>query len=114
MTKEETRELMGMIRDNFRGFYSGVPEGRMRRYVDLWAAQLADIPYCDALNGLARYMRENKYPPTIAEMRADSLRGKRGNIPAHMLQSTRRVLEQFYREHPELPQSGTIKPIERK
>lgn len=112
MTKEETRELMGMIRDNFHGFYSGVPAERMRRYVDLWAAQLADIPYRDALGGFARYLRENKYPPTLAEIRAEALRGTCGAIPPHMLRRTRNVLDRFFSAHPERLPSGQRAPAD--
>lgn len=114
MTQEQTQEYMGMIRDNFRMFYLNVPPERMRQYIKLWAAQLVDIDYQHALNGFAAYMRDNKYPPTLAEIREYALHSQSGTIAILLVQKSQKTLDRFFAAHPELHSGKKTEKIERK
>ena len=51
-----------------RDSYKGADEGTVRAATALWAAALADLRYEDAGRALTLLMRENKYPPTAADV----------------------------------------------
>lgn len=68
MTKQEVKKLMAAIRAAWPGFYKGADEGTVRAATALWAAALADLRYEDAGRALTLLMRENKYPPTAADV----------------------------------------------
>lgn len=68
MTKQEVRKLMGAIRSAWPSFYKGADEATVHQALELWAQALEALRYEDGLRALTLLMRENRYPPTAAEV----------------------------------------------
>lgn len=69
MTYDETKQLMALIRSIFPNFYKGVDADTIKAATSLWASCLDDIDGKHAMQGLVDYARENKFPPSVAEIR---------------------------------------------
>lgn len=64
MNREETKKILAIIVANFQRFEVSKP------VVDLWAYSLSDREYRVCEVAVMRYIQTNKWPPTIADIRA--------------------------------------------
>lgn len=63
MTKEETKQLFSRIIMSYENFTVTSEK------VDYWNSILSDLPHKLAINNLDDYVRKNKFPPTMADIR---------------------------------------------
>lgn len=64
MSREETKELFKKI----MVVYPSFNPVDLSEAVNMWAKALEKCPYKDVLKKLDKYIVENKYPPTIADL----------------------------------------------
>lgn len=74
MNGRETQRLL----ENIENSYTGLPNPPKftAQSLEIWARALADIPYTEAMNALAAWVLEERWPPTIADIRAKAYRLK--------------------------------------
>lgn len=73
MTRSETAELLGMIVVAYEKIT--IIEAKL----NLWTELLQDVDYEKAVGALKNYVKDNRFPPTIADIRertgANALQG---------------------------------------
>lgn len=67
MTKQETAELMVKAKDVFQK-WKDIEKEEFARMILTWHEYLADVPNEIAKKAMADYVKENSYPPTIADI----------------------------------------------
>lgn len=73
MTKKEMTEIFAVMKlayPNAEMFKGGIET--LKPTIELWASCLADVDFWTGQQALARVCRECKFPPTIAEFRAQA------------------------------------------
>ena len=65
MTKHETAQLLNTI----SGLYPRYFKECSKSALDAWHEALEDIDFHDARNAVMSHSRDDKYPPTVADIR---------------------------------------------
>ncbi|WP_367924648.1 replicative helicase loader/inhibitor [uncultured Ruthenibacterium sp.] len=68
MTRQEVKRFMAVIRAAYPSFYKDADPGTLRAATELWAKSLAPLSYADAGRALEVLLRQNPYPPTVADV----------------------------------------------
>lgn len=74
MSRDETRELLGEVHILYPSFGRHSTDDELRRTVDAWARVLGTLDAEAVREGLYRYARENRFPPSVAEVVAEARR----------------------------------------
>jgi hypothetical protein len=67
MTKAETAEIMVKAKDSFQK-WRDISKVEFAQMIVTWHELLEDMPYEMAKQAMSEYIRENNYPPTVADI----------------------------------------------
>lgn len=67
MTKVETAEIMVKAKDSFQK-WRDISKVEFAQMIVTWHELLEDMPYEMAKQAMSEYIRENNYPPTVADI----------------------------------------------
>jgi hypothetical protein len=104
MTKQEFSTLAATLKAS----YSNSKFFTTREQVDVWYEMLCDLPYPDANRSVQKYIRTNRFPPSIAEIREGAV--EMPNLPnaaeawAMVRKAARNGLYDSAREYAALPE----------
>lgn len=68
MTKEQVAEIMVMAKDSFQK-WKDIETVEFVEMITTWSLCLDDIPYEMGKKSMIDYIKDNQYPPTIADIR---------------------------------------------
>lgn len=69
MNREETVKLFLMIKGNYPSYYKDIDEVTSKLTIGMWHSALSDISAQTVFAIAQKYMLQNVYPPTIAQIR---------------------------------------------
>ena len=70
MTKEESLELMAVLKAAYPNHYNGLTKQEAVGVVSVWTLHFADIPAEIVFMAMQKAISESKFPPTISEVKA--------------------------------------------
>lgn len=70
MTKEETLELMAILKAAYPNSYNGMTKQEAIGVVTVWALHFADVPADIVFMALQKAISSSKFPPSIHEVKA--------------------------------------------
>jgi len=69
MTREETKDLMAILKAAYPNFYKDISKEEAKAAVDLWATIFSDTPAKLVIEAVKSMICTLKYPPTIADVK---------------------------------------------
>lgn len=69
LNREETAKLFLMIKGNYPSYYKSMDAVTSKLTISMWESALSDIPAHVVFSVAQKYMLQNVFPPTIAEIR---------------------------------------------
>ena len=73
MTKEETTQILAILKAAYPAFYKGQTQEELSGAVSIWHSMLLDLDYELITKATQRIIATNKFAPSIAEMRAAAI-----------------------------------------
>lgn len=92
MTKDETKELLAIIRAAYPNFYKDVDDQTLKASVNIWAMALSDIDYSEVQRGFVQYVKTSKWPPTVAEIVQAAKDAHKGDMILQAIKQRNRLL----------------------
>lgn len=68
MNKQETVQLLALIKVAYPTAYRDMDEATKKATVNMWAGSFPDVPYPIMEQAFNHYRMQSKFPPTVAEM----------------------------------------------
>lgn len=69
MTRQETKDLMAILKAAYPNFYKDISKEEAKAAVDLWATIFSDTPAKLVIEAVKSLICTLKYPPTIADVK---------------------------------------------
>ena len=69
MTRQETKDLMAILKAAYPNFYKDISKEEAKAAVDLWATIFSDTPAKLVIEAVKSLICMLKYPPTIADVK---------------------------------------------
>ena len=69
MTRQETKDLMAILKAAYPNFYKDISKEEAKAAVDLWATIFSDTPVKLVIEAVKSLICTLKYPPTIADVK---------------------------------------------
>ena len=68
MTQQEATKFLALIKVAYPTSYRDMDKDMVLATINMWHTTFADIPYVIMEMALERYRRQNKFPPTVADV----------------------------------------------
>lgn len=104
MNKKETLQILAVLKAAYPGSYNGMTAEEASGTVAVWMLQFANIPVDIVMMALQKCISNNKYPPTVSEVK-DKIQGihweayeaitysQKAFLPEEKLKQYRRIYE---------------------
>lgn len=70
MTKKEAVQILAILKAAYPSSYQGMTKEEAAGTVGVWCMQFADMPVDIVLMAIQKLISTNKFPPTVAEVKA--------------------------------------------
>jgi len=70
MTREETLQVLAILKAAYPSSYSGMTKREANGTVSVWSMQFADVPVEIVLMAVQKLISTSKFPPAISEVRS--------------------------------------------